>query len=102
MVVGGGVGGLGGWILATLIEAARQPVAPTPIDFAAEFLSPPPRAVRESIIDWLRSCEPWDYVLIFLLGAIAGPTVDLVFVLRRWWSRVIEPYFRRTRYRSIE
>ena len=106
IVVGaGGAGGLGGAILAFLYDIAthQAPLPQAPIIHVDDIFADLPARDAGSLLSWLRSVAPWDYVLIFLLGLLAGPVVDGLFLLRRAWARFIDPLFARPRprYRQV-
>ena len=97
VAIGAAGGSIGWYLLQLFIEAAQsshQPLAPP---FAEEILRP--AICATGFFDRLRALEPWDYVIVFLFGALLGPTLDLAYIVRRvirnWVRSFDKPPYKR-------
>ena len=97
VAIGAAGGSLGWYLLQLFIEAANNSAPALAPPFAEEISRHP--TCSTSFVDRLRSLEPWDHMLVFLFGALIGPTLDLSYILRRvirnWVKSFDKPPYRR-------
>ena len=84
VVVGAAGGSLGGYVLRLLLESALQSSPPIaapiePLDYGQLEVCP----AENFLVAFLRRLQPWDYVVVFVAGACAGPLLDLWYIARR-------------------
>ena len=83
-------------MLSLLVEAARTSFIRQDLGIEAPITEATDNrvCVTISFVDYLRKLEPWDYVLVFVVGLLFGPVLDLVYLGRKTIAKAVDAYFR--------